>query len=194
MRPPQDTKCREKSCPHSSRPDAGTVEIRLEQPADIPVVRAVNTLAFGRTGEAVLVDQLRAGCPDCLSLVGCRDGCVAGHVLFSPVHIEAEPRTIEGMGLGPVAVLPEFQRQGIGARMIEAGLAHLRRAACPLVVVLGHHDYYARFGFAPASRHGLRCQWAGVPDEAFMALVLNAEAMQGVTGVVRYRAEFNAVA
>lgn len=169
------------------------MEIRLEQAADIPAVRALNTLAFGRPGEAALVDQLRAGCLDCLSLVACQGKQIVGHALFSPVVIETTSRAVTGMGLGPVAVLPEFQRQGIGARMIAAGLAMLRRDACPLVVVLGHHEYYARFGFAPASRHGLRCQWDGVPDEAFMALVLSPEAMRGVTGVVRYCAEFDAV-
>jgi len=77
------------------------------------------------------------------------------------------------MGLGPMAVLPEFQRQGIGSRLIRAGLNPIERAKYPFVIVLGHPTHYPRFGFVPASRHGIKCEYENAPDEAFMILVLN---------------------
>jgi putative acetyltransferase len=95
------------------------------------------------------------------------------------------------MGLAPVAVVPERQRQGVGSQLVEAGHKVLRQQACPFVIVLGHPEYYSLFGFVPASRHGLACQWEGVPDDAFMVLILEEAFMAGVVGVARYRDEFD---
>jgi putative acetyltransferase len=97
------------------------------------------------------------------------------------------------MGLAPMAVASIRQRQGIGTQLVERGLAILREQACPFVVVVGHPAYYPRFGFTPASAHGLDSQWPGMPDEAFMALILDEDAMRGVKGVARYRPEFDEV-
>jgi putative acetyltransferase len=83
---------------------------------------------------------------------------------------------IQGAALGPMAVLPEHQRQGIGSKLIEAGNRKLKEAACPFIVVVGHADYYPRFGFRPASTHGITCEWE-VPDNVFMVLVLDREKM-----------------
>ena len=94
------------------------------------------------------------------------------------------------MGLAPMAVLPSRQRQGIGGLLIKAGLKILHQNDCPFVIVLGHPDYYPRFGFQPASRFHVRSQWRDVPDEAFMILVLDAEAMLNVSGVAEFRSEF----
>lgn len=91
-----------------------------------------------------------------------------------------------------MAVLPEGQRQGIGSRLVRSGLDRLRDQACPFVIVLGHPKYYPRFGFERASKYGINSQWAGVPDEAFMIIVFDEGALQGVSGVARYRAEFDA--
>ena len=90
-----------------------------------------------------------------------------------------------------MAVLPSLQRQGIGSRLVVEGLARLRSAGCPFVVVLGHHEYYPRFGFEPASRYGVRCQWEDVPDEAFMIMVTEEGAIPAEGGVIRYREEFD---
>jgi len=135
---------------------------------------------------------LRDVCPDVLSLVAESDGEIVGHILFSPVTVEGGSRSRQGMGLAPMAVTPDRQRQGIGSALVTAGLQMLREQGCPFIIVLGHPDFYPRFGFVPAFRHGLRCQWEGVPDAAFMVLVLDEATMAGVRGVARYRDEFDA--
>lgn len=144
------------------------MDIRPEQHSDIPAVRAVNQQAFGQPVEARIVDQLRSACPDAVSLVAVSGNQVVGHILFTPVILQSQSGTTRGMGLVPMAVLPQHQRKGIGSRLVKFGLQILSQRACPFVVVLGHPEYYPRFGFVPASRHGLRCQWENVPDEAFM--------------------------
>ena len=96
-----------------------------------------------------------------------------------------------GMGLAPMAVLPYRQRQGIGSRLVRHGLDILRTRRCPFVVVVGHPDYYPRFGFERASTRGVRCQWEGVPDEAFMIAVLDPAIALPRPGMARYRDEFN---
>jgi putative acetyltransferase len=90
-------------------------------------------------------------------------------------------------------VLPAFQRRGIGGLLIRAGLAEIQRRGDPFVIVLGHPQYYPRFGFKPAaSRHGVRCKW-DVPDDVFMIRVFDAAAMRGVRGLAEYHAEFDKV-
>jgi putative acetyltransferase len=165
------------------------IEIRKEQPQDIPTIHAVNKQAFGQLREADLVDTLRQNCNDLLSLVAVVGNEVVGHILFSSATVEGEETTVEGMGLAPMAVLPEYQRQGIGSELVRTGIARLAISDCAFVIVLGHADYYPRFGFEPASRYGVRSEWE-VPDDAFMILVLNESMMQGISGVARYRAEF----
>jgi putative acetyltransferase len=165
--------------------------IRVEGPQDARRVRTVNELAFERPAEADIVDELRRACGDRLSLVA-DDEEVIGHVLFTPASVTSAGRRVVGMGLAPLAVVPGRQRRGIGSALVERGLAILRERDCPFVIVLGHPGYYPRFGFERASAHGLACQWEGVPDEAFMVLILDEAAMEGVSGVAEYRAEFNA--
>ena len=169
------------------------ITIRPERPEDASQVRHVNELAFGQPTEADLVDRLRQACTETLSLVA-EDDTVVGHILFTPVVIESADHRVLGTGLAPMAVLPDRQRQGIGSQLVRRGLDMLRERGCPFVIVVGHPEYYPRFGFEPASTHGLACQWEGVPDPAFMVLVLDAHAMAGVSGVARYREEFNEVA
>lgn len=168
------------------------ITVRPERPEDVAAIRAVNEAAFGQSAEADITDALRFASPDVLSLVALSEETIVGHIFFSPVKVEGGSRTIQGMGLAPMAVLPERQRQGIGSRLFEAGLRILRKQDCPFVIVLGHPGFYPRFGCALASRCGLTCQWEGVPDEALMVLVFDEAAMAGVTGVARYRDEFGA--
>ena len=164
--------------------------IRLERSDDAAAVRRLNERAFDQPVEANLVDRLRRDCDAALSLVA-DDNEVVGHILFTPVVVESAGRRVVGMGLAPMAVAPDRQRQGIGSTLVRQGLEMLRARGCPFVVVVGHPEYYPRFGFQPASASGLTCQWEGVPDEAFMALIMDDKAMRGVAGVARYRPEFD---
>lgn len=165
------------------------IEIREESPEDIPAVHSVNEAAFARPAEAHLVDKLRAACDDYVSFVAVDSGVVVGHILFTPITLDSNG--LVGMGLAPLAVLPSHQRQGIGSRLVRRGLAYLRPSGCPFVIVLGHSHYYPRFGFERASVYGLISQWDGVPDEAFMVIVFNKDAMPREGSVARYRAEFD---
>ena len=167
------------------------ITIRTEQPGDSDAIRLVNEQAFAQPQEADVVDRLRRRCAELLSLVAESDGRIVGHLLFSPAVIDDPRGEIGGMGLAPMAVLPEYQRQGIGSQLVESGLEILREDACPFVIVLGHPQYYPRFGFTPAAGHGVECQWPDVPPEAFMILVLDEPVMRGVSGVARYRNEFD---
>jgi putative acetyltransferase len=164
------------------------IEIRSERPGDIPAIRTVHRRAFGKDQEANLVDALRSDGAVTLSLVATDDDQVVGHILYSP----AEIGHVSGAGLAPVAVLPEHQRQGIGGRLIEEGNRRLKDAGCPFVVVLGHADYYPRFGFTPARPLGITCEW-NVPDDVFLVSILDPESMRGVSGMAKYRDEFSSV-
>lgn len=165
------------------------ITIRAENAEDIPAVRRVNELAFGQPDEAALVDALRAASDPQISLVALADGQVVGHIFFSPVSIESEGSSSSALGLAPMAVLPEYQRQGVGSQLVREGLRECRRIGYNVVVVLGHPAYYPRFGFIPASRKGLRSEYA-VPDEAFMVAELEPGALGGRRGLVKYRPEF----
>lgn len=163
--------------------------IRREQPQDIPEVRQVNIRAFGQEQEALVIDQLRKNCNSILSLVAFNDGKVVGHILFSPAEIEGRHGRLVGTGLAPLAVLPEYQRKGIGSELIQTGIARIREGGCPYIIVIGHPDYYTRFGFEQAGRFGICSEWS-VPKEAFMILVLDRRVMNGITGVAKYRQEW----
>lgn len=164
--------------------------VRPERPEDAARIREVIQLAFGQPAEADLVEKLRSNCADHVSLVA-QDDTVVGHIMFTPVVVEGERRRVVGMGLAPMAVHPDRQQRGIGTQLVARGLDILRERGCPFVVVVGHPEYYPRFGFEPASKHGLASQWEGISDAAYMALILDAPAMAAVSGVARYRDEFN---
>ena len=132
------------------------IGIREGIASDVPSVRRLNEEAFGQSTEANIVNSLRSSCDRLLSLVAVLDKRIVGHILFSPVVLESEGREHNGMVLGPMAVVPSLQRQGIGSRLVGEGLARMRSADCPFVAVLGHHEYYPRFWFERASKYGVR--------------------------------------
>ena len=167
------------------------ISVRLEEARDHDQVRAINLAAFEGGPEADLVDTLRLSCSDHLSLVAEEGGRVLGHILFTPVVVESPERRIEGMGLAPMAVSPDRQRSGIGSLLVRHGLEVLQKRPCPFVIVLGHPEYYPRFGFERASSYGLQSQWEGVPDEALMVLVFDPTSLPDGGGVARYRDEFD---
>jgi putative acetyltransferase len=161
--------------------------IRQEVTTDFNTVHKINELAFEQTDEADLVEQLRARDAEVLSLVAVVDDRIMGHIFFSPVTIESSDGELSGVGLGPMAVLPEFQNQGIGSALVADGLKRLKADGAGFVVVLGHPRYYPRFGFVPASQHGVRCQW-DVPDDVFMIQLFRE---MTCSGLARYRPEFS---
>ncbi len=161
------------------------VIIRPEQPADVGVIRAVHETAFPTASEARLVEALRAAGRLCLSLVAVADGQIVGHIAFSPVTVAG---AAEGVGLAPVAVLPAWQRRGIGGQLIRAGLAVCQRSGFGFVVVLGAPHYYRRFGFAPAEQWGLRDEYGS--GAAFQAIELRPGAIPLGAGQVQYAPEF----
>jgi putative acetyltransferase len=153
---------------------------------DAPAIRRVHEAAFLRAKEADIVEGLVAARAVSLSLVAVQGSDVVGHILFSPVTIDNVQ--VRAVGLAPMAILPAYQRQGIGSALVRAALDELRRVGHDAVVVLGHPAYYPRFGFRRASEFGLRWE-SDCPDEAFMALELQPGALAGRSGVVRYRPE-----
>ncbi len=151
------------------------------------MVFAVNAAAFDTEAEAELVDVVRATAEPLISLVATSCGTIAGHILFSPVTVEGTER--QAMGLGPMAVAPEHQRRGIGSRLVRAGLDACRAIGEQVVVVLGHAEYYPRFGFEPARARGLWYRGEQF-DPHFFVAELEPGALDGWSGQVRYHPEF----
>lgn len=164
--------------------------IREEIQADISQVYAINTSAFKGKGEADLVDALRRKAAGVISLVACLDDeKVAGHIMLSPVTIESEtPKQL--YGLAPMAILPEHQHKGIGSSLVNAALTMCRQRHISAVFVLGHPEFYPRFGFIPASRYNITSEYE-VPDEMFMVLELEPGSLHSLNGLVKYHPVFN---
>lgn len=177
--------------------------IRHEEPRDLAAIRAVNEQAFGGTGEANAIDALRDRGALTLSLVAVieashpatpwtRDDRVVGHLLFTEAKIEAAGHAWPALGLAPLAVLPDYQRQGIGTALMKAGLSECAQLGYERIIVLGHPAYYPRFGFQRASLYGVRFEFEA-PDEACMILALHRNALDGVSGIAKYQPEWNGV-
>jgi putative acetyltransferase len=165
-------------------------KIRAERAGDEPAIDGVHRAAFQGADEAELVHSLRKSGNARVSLVAEAEYQIIGHVLFSPVTIESCDAS--GLGLAPMAVLPSFQRQGVGSRLVEAGLAACRERGAGFVVVLGWPEFYPRFGFRRAIESGLGNEY-GAEDE-FMVLELSSGGLPPFRGTVRYGPEFAAFA
>jgi putative acetyltransferase len=166
------------------------IQLRPDSPHDSAAICAVYTKAFGGPVEAKLVQLISERKLALISLVAVHDGSVVGHVLFSRVTIAKSPETFDAVGLAPVALLPEFQRKGIGSKLIREGLARCKQARYDAVVLIGDPAYYSRFGFLRAADFGLQNEY-GVHDE-FM-LPMRDGALDGVAGMVKYLPEFQEV-
>ncbi len=167
--------------------------IRLETSEDVEPIRYVNEQAFGQEDESKLVEKLRNRGVLTISLVAVHDGEIVGHIAFSPVVIESECSSLEAIALAPMAVLPEYQNKGIGSQLVRVGLEECRRLGHEIVVVLGHSDYYPRFGFIPAKPKGIECEFEA-PDEAWMVLELREGALTEKSGTVKFQPEFHEAA
>jgi putative acetyltransferase len=162
--------------------------IREERQLDAARVRAVNLAAFETSAEADLVDALRRHVTPLISLVAEDGEDIVGHILFSPVTLASEPE-VTLMGLAPMAVMPSRQRQEIGSRLVREGLERCRHIDAAAVVVLGYPEFYPRFGFVPAARLFLRCEY-DAPEDAFMVCELREGALKGLSGTIRYDPAF----
>ena len=170
------------------------ITVRPEQQADIDDIYELNKLAFGQENEARLVDLLRSGegyVPG-LSIVAAADNALVGHILFSKIFVVSGDARYETLALAPMAVRPGFQKQGVGGRLITAGLQSARELGFGSAIVLGHEHYYPKFGFVPASRWSIRAP-IDVPDNVFMAIELLPGSLRNVSGVVEYPVQFSAV-
>ena len=165
--------------------------VRRERSGDAGAIREVNRLAFATPAEARLVDALRARGKLVVSLVAERESRVVGHIAFSRAVAAARP-DVPGVGLGPMAVVPALRSRGVGSELVRAGLAECAALGFSFAVVLGHPEYYPRFGFLAASGFGLSCRWP-VPEGVFMALELTPGALAGAGGAVAYEPEFDDV-
>ncbi|MGC9308162.1 MAG: GNAT family N-acetyltransferase [Thermoplasmatota archaeon] len=164
--------------------------IRAERPDDVASISDVNRRAFQQDDEGKIVERIRAGehfVPG-LSLVAEENGHIVGHILLSKTKIMGE-EAYDTLLLGPVAVLPEFQRQGIGGKLVIEGLRRARTLGFDSVILVGHSEYYPRFGFEKASKWGIECPF-DVPDESCMAVELHDGALKGKPGSIQFPTEF----
>jgi putative acetyltransferase len=163
------------------------VRIRDVATADQDAIREVNRLAFGRDDEGRLVDALRAGGHVRVELVAEEADGVVGHILFTHLPIVSASETVNSLALAPLAVVPDRQRRGIGSRLVREGLQACKERGHRIVVVLGHPEFYPRFGFSAALAGRLKSPFSG---PAFMASELVPGALDRIGGEVRYPPPF----
>lgn len=152
-------------------------------------MHAVNASALETPAEAGLVNALREQAHPVISLVAVEGGTIVGHIMFSPVSLSGHPG-LKIMGLAPMAVAPEYQRKGIGSALVHTGLDRCKQLGFGAVVVLGHPEYYPRFGFSPSTRFGIKCEYE-VPEEVFMVFELLPGYLRGASGTIKYHAAFS---
>ncbi|MEZ5959213.1 MAG: N-acetyltransferase [Hyphomonadaceae bacterium] len=160
--------------------------IRDATASDFAAIRQVVRHAFGQDDEANLVEQLRADGDALVELVAASDIAIQGHILYSPLAIARDGETLRAAALAPVSVLPAFQCVGLGGELIRAGNARCRERGCVGVVVLGHAEYYPRFGFSASLAESLQAPFSG---PHFMALEFEAGVLVG-GGKVEYAKAF----
>lgn len=166
------------------------ITIRTERPEDVDSLFQVYLAAFVRLQEAALVDTLRENNGLLLSLVAISDGKVVGGVAFSPVTLEPPENNLRLAGLAPLAVLPAYQGQGIGSGLVQIGLKLCREKGVDAVFLVGEPDFYARFGFGPASDSGIGCEF-DVPNAYWLVKELRPQVLAEIKALARYRPEFH---
>lgn len=168
------------------------IKIRAERKSDHQQVQQIHLRAFGQKEEGEIVNNIRKseGFVPELSIVAEKGEKVIGHILFSKIHIEKDSREEETLSLAPMAVLPDFQRKGVGEALIKAGIQKAKELGFDSIIVLGHPNYYPKFGFEKASKWKITCSF-DVPDEAFMAIELEKGVLEKKAGRVVYPPAFN---
>jgi len=170
-------------------------QIRVEEPSDSAAIRELTVEAFrqtefGHNGEADLIDAIRVAHNSAISLVAVHEGMVIGHLLSSPALLETNEEVINGMAIGPISVLPDWQRKRVGSALIGELLVIAKKRGNAFVAVAGHPTYYPRFGFRVLSDVGVRHCFNGMPDEYFFIQFLVPIDSSKTEGVLRYCAEF----
>ncbi|MEL7529879.1 MAG: N-acetyltransferase [Bacteroidota bacterium] len=172
------------------------IHIRPEKPADQPIIFELIEAAFAEEEysdhqEQFLVDRLRASDAfiPALSLVAERENQILGYILLTKIHIQASVQSLSALALAPVAVLPPFQGQGIGGMLIREAHRIAKALGHERIILLGHADYYPRFGYQRCVDFGIRMPFE-VPDENCMVLGLTENALKGVAGEVVYSKAF----
>jgi putative acetyltransferase len=163
------------------------VELRPETPDDAEGICCVHLRAFPTSLEADLVDRLRRDGDSVISIVALEDGAIVGHILFSRMKVEADGRSIDALGLAPVAVVPEHQHEGIGGKLIEAGLKEARSLGTETVFVVGDPGYYGRFGFRAQTAAPFASPYA---SQYFQAKELSAGFTPPISGRATYAQAF----
>lgn len=149
-------------------------------------IDAFTASEFGHNGEAELIDVIRSNSDDYLSLVAIKDDRVVGHILFSSTTIHSKGSVVNGMGLAPMAVLPTYQRSGIGTALVNEGLQQLADTSAAFTIVAGHTDYYPRFGFLPAQDYAVTHGFEGMPQEILFVRPRNATTASAIKGGLAY--------
>jgi putative acetyltransferase len=163
--------------------------VRPEDKEDLSAIRQINREAFDTDAEANLIEALRKSNVPIISLVAEYNDKIIGHILFSEVAIDGECPDIKICGLAPMAVLPEYQRQGIGSQLVNRGNEACRKAGFSAVVVLGHPQFYPRFSFEPSVNYKITSEF-DVPDEIFMIKELQRGALVNCSGTIKYHDVF----
>jgi len=166
------------------------MNIRIEIPSDSEIINSIISCAFETDAEANLVERLRRTADPFWSIVAEVGGALVGHVLLTSVTLEDAPDGMRLMGLAPLAVLPNHQKQGVGAALMEAAINKCRSEGVAAIVLLGNPAYYGRFGFVMSEGYGIKSIY-DVPPEYFMILPLLEEGLHGVAGTVHYHSSFD---
>ena len=165
--------------------------IRPEKKSDYSAIYEVNKLAFNGENESKLVQTLRKSenFNEKLSIIAIKDEKIVGYILFTPITIENKGNSFPALALAPLAVHPEFQNQGIGSLLVNHGLEKCNGLNYGIIIVIGHPNYYPRFGFVPAGSKGLKVPFE-VPEEVFLVKENISGALDGVEGTVKYPQAF----
>ena len=168
--------------------------IRPERKEDRQTIHEVHLQAFKDKRVVYLLEKLQDS-PDFLpefSLSAVKDKQIVGHILFSLVKIKTDRNEVLAPVLAPMSVLPEFQKQGVGSLLVKEGLKSCERLGYGLVFVVGHSDYYPRFGFRPARENGFEVHFKKqVPDEEFMVYEIKPGILKGIKGTVEFPSVFD---
>lgn len=168
------------------------MNIRKEEDSDKEKIWKVNAEAFETEAEANLVNVLRDSGIPIISLVAEEDEEIVGHILFTPVELIDDDSGLKLIGLAPMAVLTELQKKGIGSQLVKTGIENCSTQGYDAVVVLGHPEYYPKFGFVPSVKYGIKSEY-DAPDEAFMVLELKESSLKDKNGIIKYHAAFGSV-